>query len=187
MDKVAILLAEGFEEIEAVAVLDILRRGEIVCDLVSIDGKCEVKGAHDLIVKVDNTINCDMDQYKMVVCPGGVLGADNLSKSQKVLSVIDKFLNNSNKYVAAICASPAVVLSKSDFIKNKKITSYPGEEYKKMLSNSIYKDEIVVVDDNLITSRGPATTMEFAYTLVDILKGDSSKLKKGMLYNMIKE
>lgn len=182
MKKVAVLLAEGFEEIEALTVVDILRRAAIHCDCVSISDKKEIKGAHDIIIKSDKNISEEILSYDMIVLPGGVLGAENLSNSETVLHTIRLFMKNDEKYVAAICASPAVVLSKIDLIKEKNITSYPGKDYEEMLKNANYKNETVVQDGNLITSRGPATTMAFAYKLVDVLGKDSSKLKKGMLY-----
>lgn len=182
MKKVAVLLAEGFEEIEALTVVDILRRAAIHCDCVSISDKKEIKGAHDIIIKSDKNISEEILSYDMIVLPGGVLGAENLSNSETVLHTIRLFMKNDEKYVAAICASPAVVLSKIDLIKEKNITSYPGKDYEEMLKNANYKNETIVQDGNLITSRGPATAMAFAYKLVDVLGKDSSKLKKGMLY-----
>lgn len=182
MKKVAVLLAEGFEEIEALTVVDILRRASIHCDCVSITDKIEITGAHNIIIKSDKTINDQMHEYDMVVLPGGVVGAENLSRSKTVLNTIREFLRNENKFVAAICASPAVVLSKIEEIVGKDITSYPDKEYEKMLKKSNYINDKVVQDKNLITSRGPATTMEFAYKLVDVLGKNSENLKKGMLY-----
>ena len=182
MKKVAVLLAEGFEEIEALTVVDILRRAAIHCDCVSISDKKEIKGAHDIIIKLDKNISEEILSYDMIVLPGGVLGAKNLSNSETVLHTIRLFMKNDKKYVAAICASPAVVLSKIDLIKEKNITSYPGKDYEEMLKNANYKNETIVQDGNLITSRGPATAMAFAYKLVDVLGKDSTKLKKGMLY-----
>lgn len=186
MNKVAVLLAEGFEEIEALTVVDVLRRANIQCDTISINLKEDVRGAHNIVVKADYIVDDKaLEDYSMIVLPGGSLGAENLSKSKKVLNTIEKFMNNKSKYVAAICASPAVVLSKIDAIKGKSITSYPGKDFEFMLKNSDYKNEIVVQDENLITSRGPATTLEFAFRLVDVLQKNSKNLKEGMLYNML--
>ena len=103
------------------------------------------------------------------------------------INVIKKFNNDKTKYIAAICASPAIVLSKAEIVENKFITSYPDEDFEKLLEKANYVDELVVVDDNLITSRGPATTMLFAYKLVDILGGNSKVLKDGMLWNMLEK
>lgn len=186
MKKVAVLLADGFEEIEALTVVDVLRRAGIMCDMVSIS-KENVCGSHNIEVKSDKLLGEDIKEYDMVVLPGGLPGADNLAQNNKVIETIKEFNENASKYVAAICASPAVVLPVAGIEENRYVTSYPDEEYEKILEKANYVDELVVVDGNLITSRGPATTLLFAYKLVDVLGGDSSKLKEGMLWNKLEE
>lgn len=186
MKKVAILIAEGFEETEALLTLDILRRAGIICELVSI-GNEFVKSSHDVVIKADKIISEEIYNYDMVVCPGGLPGAENLANSKMVLDVIRKFNEDDTKYIAAICAAPAMVLHAAGIEENKYITSYPGEEFEKLLEKANYVEELVVVDKNLITSRGPATTFLFAYKLVDILGGNSESLKDGMLWNMLEE
>lgn len=184
MKSVAVFLAEGFEEIEALATVDVLKRAGIKCDTVSIKDEFVI-GAHNITVKADKIISDDIENYDMVVCPGGLPGAEYLSKNEKVLNVIRKFNNMQDKFIAAICASPAMVLSAAGIEENKYITSYPGESFENMLDKANYVEELVVVDGNLITSRGPATTLLFAYKLVDILGGDSNKLKDDMLWNSL--
>lgn len=186
MKKVAIFLAEGFETVEALGTLDVLRRAEIKCDTVSIQEEY-VKSAQGVIVKADKLFDNSIEEYDMVVCPGGLPGAEYLAKDERVLKIIRNFIENKNKYVAAICASPAMVLSAAGVEKDRYITSYPGKDLEELLEQSNYLEELVVIDENLITSRGPATTFLFAYKLVDILGGDSSKLKEGMLWNMLEE
>lgn len=186
MKSVAVFLADGFEETEALATVDVLRRAGIRCDTVSIKDEY-VKGAHSIIVKADKIIGDDIEEYDMVVCPGGLPGAEYLSQNAKVLEVIKKFNNMPNKYIAAICASPAMVLSSAGIEKERYITSYPGESFSNLLEKANYVEELVVVDGNLITSRGPATTLLFAYKLVDILGGNSNKLKDEMLWNMLEK
>lgn len=186
MKKVAVMLAEGFEEIEALATVDILKRAGISCDMVSID-KEFVEGAHKITVKSDKIIGDDISEYDMIVCPGGLPGAEYLSKCEKLVETIKEFDKKEDKYIAAICASPAMVLTAAGIEKNRYITSYPGEEFENLLEESNYVEELVVVDGNLITSRGPATTFLFAYKLVDILGGNSENLKDGMLWNMLEE
>lgn len=186
MKKVAVLLADGFEDIEALATVDILRRAGIYCNTISIREEY-VKSAHGIEVKADKLMNEQIEEYDMVVCPGGLPGAKYLSEDERVLNTIRKFINDSNKYVAAICASPAMVLSAAGIEENRYITSYPGEEMEGLLEKSNYLNELVVVDGNLITSRGPATTFLFAYKLVDILGGNSENLKEGMLWNMVEK
>lgn len=186
MKKVAVLLADGFEEIEALTVVDVLRRADIICDTVSISKEL-VNGAHNIIVKADKLLKEDIEDYDMIVLPGGLPGAENLSKNQKILDVIRKFDKIENKYISAICAAPAMVLSSAGIEEDRYITSYPGENFENLLKEANYVDELVVVDGNLITSRGPATALLFAYKLVDILGGNSSSLKDGMLWNMLEE
>ena len=186
MKSVAIMLAEGFEEVEALATADVLKRAGIKCDLVSIKEEY-VKGAHDITVKSDKIMGNDLEDYDMIVCPGGLPGAEYLSKCEKLVEIIKKFDKMDDKYIAAICASPAMVLSAAGIHKDRYITSYPGEEFYELLEDSNYVEELVVKDGNLITSRGPATTLLFAYKLVDILGGDSKSLKKGMLWEMLEE
>ncbi len=186
MKNVAVLLAEGFEEIEALTVVDVLRRAKINCDLISID-KEKVVGAHNIVVEADKLINDDIDNYDMLVFPGGLLGAENLSKNLKVIETIRKFDKLQDKFIAAICASPAMVLTAAGIEEDRYITSYPGDEFENLLKKSNYVDELVVVDGNLITSRGPATSLLFAYKIVDVLGGDSNSLKKGMLWDRLED
>ena len=186
MKKVAIMLAEGFEEIEALATADILRRCGIKVDLVSID-KEYVNGTHGINVKSDKIIDSDIKEYDMIVLPGGLPGATNLAENDLLIETLKSFNENDEKYIAAICASPAIVLSKAEIEKDRYITSYPGEEFENLLENANYVDELVVIDGNLITSRGPATTFLFAYKLLDILGKESGGLKEGMLWNMLEE
>jgi len=186
MKKVAVLLANGFEEIEALTVVDVLRRAKITCDMVSINNE-NVLGTHNIEVKADKILDDKIEDYDMIVLPGGLPGADNLAKNEKVIDILKKFNNDKTKYIGAICASPALVLPKAEIEENRYITSYPDDEYEKILEKANYVDELVVVDNNLITSRGPATTMLFAYKLVDILGGDSKSLKELMLWNKLED
>ena len=185
MKKVAVFLADGFEEIEALTVVDVLRRAGMLCDMVSISEEL-VTGAHKVVVKADKLINDDIYEYDMVVFPGGLPGATNLSGNEKVVELVRKF-DSENKFIAAICASPATVLSAARVEENRYVTSYPGEDFEEMLDKANYVEELVVVDENIITSRGPATTLLFAYKLVDVLGGNSEALKEGMLWNALEE
>ncbi len=186
MKKVALLLANGFEEGEALFVVDILRRGNIICDIISIEEEM-VTGSHQITVKADKLLKeVQKEDYDMLVLPGGQPGADNLRDNSEVIKWIQNF-NQKTKWIAAICAAPQV-LEKAGITKNKKITSYPSDKYKEILKESNYiDDELVVVDENLITSRGPATTLPFAYKLLEVLGGNVLELKKAMLYQLLEE
>ncbi len=180
MKRVCILLAEGFEEIEALTVSDIMRRAEVTCDLVSIGGK-QVKSSHGVIVEADKIFEEDMD-YDLVVIPGGMPGATNLRDDDRVIKFVKK-QNKEGKLIGAICAGP-IVLGRAGLTEGRDITSYPG--YEDELPNCEYLEEAVVVDENIITSRGPATAMTFAYKLLETL-GYAHKVEgisSGMLYKM---
>ncbi len=179
MKKVAVFLANGFEEIEALTVVDIMRRANIHCDMVSIED-IEVIGAHNIKVTADKIINDEIKEYDLVVCPGGMPGATNLQKHSKVIELIKYFYEN-NKLVAAICAAP-IVLAEAGIIAEKNITSYPG--FEDQLKGCNYTQNEVEVHGNIITSRGPATAMAFSYKLVEMLGEESYKtIREGMLYN----
>lgn len=184
MSKVAVFLAEGFEEGEGLFVIDILRRAGFQCDSVSIN-KEMVRGSHGIEVKADKIISDEIKEYDMIVFPGGLPGATNLRDDERVIELVKYFDKAPEKFVAAICAAP-IILERAGIIKNRTITSYPGEQYTKLFKEANYVEDIVAIDDHLITSRGPATTMPFAYALVDALGGDSSKLKEGMLYEKLR-
>ncbi len=179
MKKVLVLLADGFEEIEALSVVDVLRRGNIVCELCSVEGEY-VKGTHNITIKSDSNISeINKDEYDVVVLPGGLPGADNL-KSDKVKELVLDF-NDKEKIVAAICAAPET-LEYFGILDDKKCTSYPGFIKDRSKVNYI-EDQLVVVDKNIITSRGPATALVFALEILKVLgyKKEASDIKKGMM------
>ena len=186
MKKIAVFLADGYEEIEALTVVDVTRRAGMKCDIVSIEDEV-VRSAHDDFVKADKLLNVEeIKEYDMIVFPGGLPGAENLAKDERIIDLV-KYFDEEKKFIAAICASPAMVLSAAEIEENRYITAYPGEDFEEMLEKANYIEELVVVDGNIITSRGPATTLLFAYKIVDILGGDSEALKEGMLWNKLEE
>lgn len=183
MEKVVLFLAEGFEEIEALTVVDVLRRADIKCDMCSTDCK-SVKGSHGIEVKSDVLIkDLNLEEYAALVLPGGMPGSKNLKENKTVISIIKKF-NAENKIIAAICAAP-MVLSEAGIIDGREITSYPNTE----LSPCNYVEKVVAEDKNIITSRGPATSIYFALKLVSRL-GKSKKadeLKTGMMLKFLED
>ena len=185
MKKIAVMLANGFEEGEALFTIDILRRAGLNCDSISI-GEEFVTSSRKITVKADKILgDSKLEDYDMIVLPGGQPGSTNLSKDERILNIVRNFISDKNKFVAAICAAP-MVLKAAGVSAGKNLTSYPSDDLKKMFADANYiDDKFVVQDGNLITSRGPATVFEFAYKLVDILGGDSAVLKKAMLYDKL--
>lgn len=182
MAKVIVVLAEGFEEIEAVSVIDILRRAEVeVCVAGIKEG--DVKGAQGLIVKPDALLSdVNSGGYDMVVLPGGTVGARNILNDETADKILRKFADE-EKYIAAICAAP-FVLAEKGLLEGRMATSYPSFR-DKVERGCDYQEALVVVDENIITSRGPATAAEFAFTLVELLveEDTAEKLREGMLFN----
>lgn len=186
MVKVLLFIAEGFEEIEALTVVDILRRAEVICDTCSIAGNY-VKGAHGIEVKADKLIEeVNKDEYGAVVLPGGMPGAKNLKENKNVIEIVQSF-NRENKIVAAICAAP-IVLKEAGIHKGHKITSYPS--FKEELEGADYIENSTAVEDkNIITSRGPATAIYFGLKLAEKIAGKekSDRLKEEMLLNFVEK
>ena len=180
MKNVCVLLADGFEEIEALTVSDIMRRANLTCDLVSIKDK-QVKSNHGLVVEADK-IFCNDMEYDLVVIPGGIPGATNLRDNERIIRFVKK-QNDEGKLIGAICAGP-IVLGKAGITEGKNMTSYPG--YEDELPNCEYLEEAVVVDGNIITSRGPATAMAFSYKLLEKLGYEHAVegISSGMLYSV---
>ncbi len=176
MAKVAVILAQGFEEIEALTVVDVLRRANISCDMVGFEE--QVTGSHGIQVKADCIFDGDLSDYDLVVLPGGMPGSAHLRDNQALISQIKAF-DQAGKKVAAICAAP-IALHQAGVLKGKHFTCYDGVQ--ENISDGIYRKETVVVDGNLITSRGPSTALAFAYELVEQLGGNAESLRVGMLY-----
>ncbi len=176
MSKVAVFLADGFEEIEALSVVDILRRGGVFVKSVSADDSEFVRGTHEVYVKADTKLSDFMaDDFDMLVFPGGLPGATNLAKNPKILALAKDF-SAKNKALGAICAAP-LVLGEAGVL-GENFTCYPGFEANIKAVNSKYKNDANVVKSaNIITSKGPATAMEFALNLLKVLKGDEVYLK----------
>ncbi|GHV71408.1 thiazole biosynthesis protein ThiJ [Bacteroidia bacterium] len=168
MKKAFIFLAEGFEEIEAVATTDVIRRGEVAITIVSITGQLQVTGAHGIPVTADALFeNIDFSSGDLLVLPGGMPGASNLNAHPGLKNLLKQY-NQEGKKIAAICAAP-LVLGGLDLLQGKKATAYPG--YESTLKGAIYQDKPVVKDGNIITGKGPGFTLEFGLALVEELQG----------------
>ena len=170
MASVLIILAEGFEELEAVTVVDVLRRAEIEITMASLQ-EGPVKSARGVQVIADTTLDTvQPDNFDMVVLPGGMPGTTNLMADERVKNIVKK-MHNSNKYTAAICAAP-YALSEAGVLTDSKVTSYPSFQ-EKLKAKEIVSSEKVVVDGKVVTSQGPGTAINFALTLVELFKGKS--------------
>lgn len=179
---VVVFLADGCEEVEALTQIDVLRRGGVDVKGVSIKADKEVKGAHGIDFFADCTIyDIDFDSVEMVVLPGGLVGRNNLMNSREVVTVCKKF-NEMGKLVAAICASPSV-LGENGILEGKKAVCYPGFEEQCRGAETV-KGKNVVKDGNIITSRGPATAMEFGIELLRAIAGDKTaeEVAEGLLF-----
>ncbi|MFH1444985.1 MAG: DJ-1 family glyoxalase III [Nanoarchaeota archaeon] len=177
MKRVLIPLAEGFEEIEASSTIDVLRRAGLDAVTAGIPATM-VKGAHDIIFMADKRFEeINLDKFDALVLLGGNPGYINLGKTQSVAAAIKKF-NSENKVIAAICAAPSL-LAKAGILDNKKATIYPGMEREIPRP----RDGNVIVDGNIITSKGPGTAIEFALKLVEILSGKekAEQTKRGLV------
>jgi 4-methyl-5(b-hydroxyethyl)-thiazole monophosphate biosynthesis len=163
--KVMVPFAEGFEEVEALTIVDVLRRAGIQVDTVGVVGSV-INSAHGIRIMVDKKLSeVTHTDYDAIILPGGNPGYINLGRSTQVIEMVKKF-NSQNKLIGAICASPSI-LAKEGLLDNKRATIYPGNE--KLLAYP--RDKPVVIDGNIITSQGPGTAMEFALKIVEKLLG----------------
>ena len=184
MQESYIFLANGFEEVEALATVDVLRRAEMNVKTVSINTVAEVTGAHGVKVTADTVINNvelpETDSW--LICPGGMPGATNLAACGKLSEMLRNH-NAAGGKIAAICASPALVLSPLGIIDGRKATCYPGME-SLATTEAEMTGERVVRDGNVITGNGPASTFAFALAIVEASKGAEAAgaVAQGMLY-----
>ena len=179
--KVCLHLADGFEEIEAISVVDILRRAEIEVDMVSLMGRKEVVGAHEISVVADVLFGyVDYTKVDMMILPGGGLGTKNMDEHVALNGQLTKFAED-GKWIAAICAAPTV-LGKLGLLEGKSATCYPGCEAK-LTGADLSSTASVIVDGKMITSRGPGTSLEFGLKIVEVLKGSelANRLKEQMI------
>jgi 4-methyl-5(b-hydroxyethyl)-thiazole monophosphate biosynthesis len=164
-----VILAPGFEEMEAVTVIDVLRRCGIKVIVAGLMPDL-VEGAHNIKIVPDKAIEeVHMRDFDAIVLPGGSPGFKNLRQDERVLHIIKK-TSDSGKLVTAICAAPAV-LSDAGVLRNRKCTIYPGMESEVEKHGGEVLEDFVVVDGNVITSRGPATAMLFALKVAERLVG----------------
>lgn len=181
---ITVFLATGFEEIEAIAPVDIMRRAGLDARIVSIEDSLVVKGTHGIPVQADMMLDqVDFSQVELMVLPGGLPGATNLDACAPLREVLEKHAAQ-GKAVAAICAAP-LVLGHMGLLKGKKATCYPGVEGE--LEGAHCTGALVEVDGNTVTGKGPAAAFEFGYALVELLKNQEASLplRDGMLYSQL--
>jgi len=167
MASVLIPLAQGCEELEAVTIIDLLRRADINVVTASLDG-APVHASRGTVIIADKQLDEVLDNnFDMLVLPGGLPGADHLDNDPRIRALLRKMADD-NKFTAAICAAPKVLVS-AGLLKGKNATAYPGTLEKMDLPNTTLVSQAVVVDGNVITSRGPGTAMDFALILIELL------------------
>jgi len=176
--RVCILLADGLEDIEAITLIDVLRRAGVDVTTLGVTG-AEVTSAHNVTIKADALLSDAGGEWDLVVLPGGIPGAEHLRDSEAVQSLVKSQVASGRK-VAAICAAP-IALAAAGVLEGRRATCYPG--FDGQLAGANYCEDTVVVDGPVITSRGPGTALAFALNLVAELCGETTaaELSEGML------
>ncbi|MBQ2802430.1 MAG: DJ-1/PfpI family protein [Lachnospiraceae bacterium] len=181
MNKIGIFFAKGYEEIEALSVVDVCRRCKLTIDMVSVTEDKQVEGAHGILVDMDKTFSeVDFTQYDMLVLPGGGEGTRNLEAHEALMAQVDAFYA-AGKYVAAICAAPSI-LGHRGILKGKKACCYPG--FESHLEGAEVTSNPVEVAGNVITSRGMGTSIPFGLAIAAVFCGQdkADELAKAIVY-----
>jgi 4-methyl-5(b-hydroxyethyl)-thiazole monophosphate biosynthesis len=177
-----LFLDNGFEEIEAITTIDLLRRANIALTTVSITGNPMVLGAHNIAVEADGLIErIDFSDAEMLILPGGQPGVKNLDAHDGLKSLLERYAGE-GRLLAAICAAPTI-FGALGILKGKKATCYPGLE-DQLTGAYVVTDQRVVTDGNITTSRGAGTSVSFALRLIEILKDTdaAAKVAAGIVY-----
>ena len=181
MKRAAIVLTTGFEEIEAIAPMDILRRAGVEVDIVGVLGNVAT-GSHDLTISTDKELLAVKNElYDIVILPGGMPGAKFLKDHQEVQNFVKNHYD-AGKLIAANCAAP-IAIENSGALKNRTYTCYPG--FEKQINDGTYTGDFVHQDGRVITGSGPAAAFEFSYIIVEALEIDSAPLREAMGYNRL--
>ena len=181
MKHIAIFLAEGFEEVEALTVVDICRRAGLLMDMVSVTGNRTITSSHKVTVCADRLLEeVDFEELNMIVLPGGMPGTKNLEGCGELMKQLDAFYH-AGKYVAAICAAPSI-FGHRGYLKDRKASCYPG--FESHLTGAKVSAHEVSEDGNVITSRAMGTAIPFALTIVLTFCGESKaeELAKSIVY-----
>jgi 4-methyl-5(b-hydroxyethyl)-thiazole monophosphate biosynthesis len=183
MPKVLVPLAQGCEELEAVTIIDLLRRAKIDVTTTGLDKQTVIASRGVKIIPDTDLDSALKQEYDMIVLPGGLPGADYLDNDPRIRALLKKMASK-HKYTAAICAAPKA-LANAGVLDGKTATSYPGFLDDMNLPNTKITNEAVVIDGKVITSRGPGTAMDFALTLIEILLGKQNRdeVETGLVRN----
>jgi 4-methyl-5(b-hydroxyethyl)-thiazole monophosphate biosynthesis len=173
MPRVLVPLAPGFEDLEAVTLVDLLRRADIEVITAGLQEGL-IQGARGMRVQPDASLDEVLDQaFDMIALPGGMPGAEHLKNDARIQALL-KRLAAADKYTAAICAAP-IALAQVGLLDGRRVTSYPGFVDKLSIPGATCLSDAVVVDGKVVTSRGPGTAMDFALTLVELLAGRAKR------------
>lgn len=176
MTQVAVLFAEGFEEVEALTPVDVLRRAGLAVTMIGLNDKV-VTGSHGISVQTDSIFDGDLSQYDLVVVPGGMPGATNLRDHKKLIATLSQ---RKDQYTAAICAGP-IVLEEAGLLSERNFTCYPG--FDEQITHGHHLQQPVVIDDKLVTARSVAAAMAFSLSLAELLGADRKQLSDSMVYD----
>jgi 4-methyl-5(b-hydroxyethyl)-thiazole monophosphate biosynthesis len=185
MAKVYAFLADGLEEVECLATVDILRRSGVETTLVSVTGKKEVKGSHNITIVADELFeNVSTSEADVLFLPGGMPGTVNLKNHEGLRAAIKK-ANKDGRRIAAICAAPSI-LGEMELLKGKTATCYPG--FEDSLKGASHTRQGVVTDGNITTSRGLGYALDLGLELVRLLEGHqrSEEVKESIQYDQVK-
>ncbi len=181
MKRAVMLFAEGFETVEALVVVDVLRRGGVDVTMASITEEEYVRSSHGVNVEMDAVLGeVDILEYDAIILPGGMPGTIHLGESEAVKKAL-LLMHEAGRIISAICAAPGV-LGKYGLLEGKKACSYP--EHEKYLTGAKVLRDPVVTDGNIITSRGLGTALEFGLCLLEVLAGEeeAARIRKAIVY-----
>ena len=179
MKKLAIILADGFEEMEAINTIDILRRVSINVEIIALNN-ITLTGAHGITITADDVFDYyGLLEFDGIVFAGGMANAESLASNAQVLDLINYYYDN-DKFICGICATPAIVFSKTKILSGRQFTCYPDQDLISMVSDGEFIDKPVIVGGKIITSQSPYSSMAYALTIAKELGYDISEVQKAI-------